>query len=544
MNARLLLILLLLTIGFRIVQLSADPPADFDWSGGYFADEGYWSHNARNQVLFGSSVQDDWDARVVTPVFAAFQSLVFKIAGPGLNQVRIIGVLSALLFATATFFLAKKQWDSGTAFGIGAVVSLNFPMLVLSRQGIPDPFAAALAWGALCLLLMNSIPAAFLAGILLIVALITKYFMIYTLAPLILLIFFWNKIQKSGMLAFATGVAIAVGIWIFWNLIPNGETISSYNRFYSSQQSQQNWALTPVLQNIILQPFYLYAVKTPAILFFGNIMLWFVAIRFRETKPIERTVWIWLIAGILFFALWRYRPLRYYTSLFPALAVLACMAVVYRDSLAQSFREGRFRFLLWIGIAIPILQIGFVLVDRWFQLNQVPPQLGISSFDAVLFIVLSVAGVFCLLRNNVKWLPILLFAGMLLSDGRNYLQWMIKPEHKAREISYDLQNRIPNAVLSGQWAPELVLENRLRAVPVWKDFVNSDQPFEKHKITHLLMWRYPLGDELAKFSEWYPEEMKQFRFVKKYRIKDSDLFLFEKTDVGTGLTHARVNLEQ
>jgi 4-amino-4-deoxy-L-arabinose transferase-like glycosyltransferase len=528
MNARLLLILLLLTVGFRIVQLTADPPADFDWSGGYFADEGYWSHNARNQVMYGSPVQDEWDARVVTPVFAWFQALVFKIAGPGLNQVRVIGILSALLFASATFFLAKKQWDSGTAFWIAAVVSLNFPMLVLARQGIPDPFAAALAWGALCLLLMNATPAAFLAGILLIGSLITKYFMIYTLAPFLLLIFFWNKVPKSQMLAFVIGLVIASGIWIFWNVMPNSETITSYNRFYSSQQSQQNWALTSVIQNIILQPFFLYAVKTPAILFFGNIMLWFVAIRFRQTKPIERTVWIWLIAGILFFALWRYRPLRYYTSLFPALAVLACMAVVYQDSLAQTFREHRFRLLLWIGIVIPVLQIGFVLVDRWFGLNYVPPQLGIRTFDAVLFIVLSIAGVICLLRNNVKWIPILLFAGMLFSDGRNYLQWMIKPDYNAQEISDDLQNRLPGAVLSGQWAPQLVLGNRLRAVPVWKDFVNSDQPFERFKITHLLMWRYPLGDELTKFSEWYPDEMKQFRLMKKYRIKDSDLFLLEK----------------
>lgn len=528
MNARLLLILFLLTLGFRIVQLAADPPSDFDWSGGYFADEGYWSHNARNQTLFGSALRDDWDARVVTPVFAGFQNFVFRIAGPGLVQVRIVGLLSALVLAFATFFIAKKHQDSGTAFGIAAVVSLNFPMLVLARQGIPDPFAAALAWAALGLLLMNSLPAVFAAGILLVAALITKYFMIYTLVPIAAIILIWNRISRSQLIAFAAGILITLGIWYFWNVVPNGELLSGFNKFYSSQQSQQTWGLVPVMKNVLMQPFYLYAVKTPAILFFGNLMLWYIVIRFRETKPTERAVWLWVVAGILFFALWRYRPLRYYTSLFPPLAVLACLAVINRDSLSQTLREGKFRWIIWLGVAIPFVQIGFVLLDRFFGWNEIPDQLGIRTFDAVLFILLSIAGLVCLAQNRAKWIPLLLFSGMVLSDGRNYLQWMMKPEYNALNISNDLQQLIPNAVISGQWAPELVLENQLRAVPVWKDFVNSENPFEEFGITHLLMWRYELGDELVKFSEWYPDEMKKFHPLRTYRIKDSDLLLLEK----------------
>jgi hypothetical protein len=400
-------------------------------------------------------------------------------------------------------------------------------MLVLARQGIPDPFAAALAWLALCLLLVNSAAAAFVAGLLLAAALITKYFMIYTLLPIAFLLF-WKRIRSTYLAAFVGGIILAAGIWIFWNVIPNGETLSNYNRFYSSQQSQQIWSIGPVVKNVILQPFYLYAVKSPAILLFGNLMLWYTAIRFRESKQIERTVWLWVLTGILFFALWRYRPLRYYTSLFPALAVLAALAIMNKDAIAQALRESRFRLVLWIGIALPVLQISFVLVDRWLIWNQVPPQLGIHTFDALLFLLLSFVAMFCFMKNKTKWIPLILFFGMIFSDGRNYLHWMIKPEYNAVEISKDLQQRIPDAVISGQWAPELVLENDLRAVPVWKDFVNSDRPFQRFGITHLLLWRYPLGDELEKFSEWYPDELKQFRPLHLYRIKNSDLLLLEK----------------
>jgi len=528
-NSQFLLILLLLTIGLRIIHLTADPPADFDWSGGYFADEGYWSHNARNQVLFGSAVQDDWDARVVTPIFARLQALIFILTGVGFLPVRIIGLISAAIIAAATFYLLRKYWDGGTAFYFAVVVSLNFPLLVLARQGIPDSFAAALAWCALCLLFIDFAPAAFCAGILLASAFITKYFMIYVLIPTAVILL-WKPISYKKLGAFAAGAAVTIAVWLFLNYFPNQETISAYNRFYSSQQSQQIWGFEPIIKNVLTQPFFLYAVKTPAILFFGNLMIWYVAIRFREMGKMERGVWLWMVIGILFFAVWRYRPLRYYTSLIPPLAVLACYSILYREAVSQSFRYGRFRFLLWLGMAIPVGQIAFVLVDRLQGWHIVPDQLGIHTADAVIFILISITGTIFLLRNKTIWLPALLIAGMLLSDGRNYLQWMITPDNSASEISQDLQNRIPNGVLAGQWAPELVLENRLRAVPVWKDFVNSDHPFQRFGITHLLLWRYPLGDEFVKFSQWYPDDMKKFSPVKQYRIKNSELILYQRSD--------------
>jgi 4-amino-4-deoxy-L-arabinose transferase-like glycosyltransferase len=528
-NSQFLLILLLLTIGLRIIHLTADPPADFDWSGGYFADEGYWSHNARNTVLFGSAVQDDWDARIVTPIFARLQAFIFILTGVGLLPVRIIGLLSAAIIAAATFYLLRKYWDTGTAFYFAVVVSLNFPLLVLARQGIPDSFAAALAWAALGLLFIDFAPAAFCAGILLASAFITKYFMIYVLIP-VALILLWKPISYKKLIAFSMGASLAIAAWLFLNYIPHKEAIESFNRFYSSQQSQQIWGFVPIIKNILTQPFFLYAVKTPAILFLGNLMIWYVAIRFREMGKMERGVWLWIVTGILFFAVWRYRPLRYYTSLIPPLAVLACYSILYREAVAQSFRYGRFRFLLWLGVAIPTGQIAFVLVDRLQGWHIVPDQLGIRTADAVIFILISITGTILLLRNKTIWIPALLIAGMLLSDGRNYLQWMIMPDHSALEISHDLQKRIPNAVLAGQWAPELVLENRLRAVPVWKDFVNSNHPFQRFGITHLLLWRYPLGDEFVKFSQWYPDDMKKFLPVKQYRIKNSELILYQRLD--------------
>jgi 4-amino-4-deoxy-L-arabinose transferase-like glycosyltransferase len=526
-SAFLMLCLVLLTLGFRVVHLAADPPADFDWSGGYFADEGYWSHNARNQVLFGNPLQDDWDARVVSPVFPVIQTWIFRLLGVGLVQSRIIGLVSALALSMATFLLLRRQYEETVAFLCAVLVSLNYPLVILARQGIPDPFAAALAWLALMLVCRESRLSSFSAGIVMIGAAVTKFFLIYAFAPI--LVAMWlgadTKRRNQLILFFAAGTAAAAAVWFLANYLPNREILLGYNRYYSNQQ---NWAPAAMLKSVLLQPAYLYFVKTPAMLVFGNLLFWYFLSHPARMRGLEKALWSWLLCGVLFFAVWKYRPLRYYTSLFPAVAILAGLSLFRIQSLADGFAQKKSRAWMLLGIAIPFAQIAFVLADRLFGWNFVPSQLGIRTLDALTLLVLSAGVVFVLSRaqQKAKWMTVLFFAGFLFSDLRNELRWMLYPQFAAREIAADLEQQSPKAIVSGQWAPEMVLDNRLRAVPVWKGFVNSEKPFERFQITHLLLWRYPLGDELQKFQEWYPEDMKEFRLLKTYRIKDSDLDLY------------------
>ena len=503
-----------------MVQLEADPPSDFSWSGGYFADEGFWSHNARNAVLFGNPVQDEWDARIVSPVFARIQQILFGFFGAGFTQVRLIGVISSLLIAAASFLLFRSQFDPQSSFFFSILVSLNYPMMVLGRQGILDPFAAAICLLALVLALRGSILSSFVAGVLLVVCCVTKYLMIYAAVPFLFIV--WNS-QKH--VPFLTGLGITVLFWFFLNYLPHKELLSAYSAYYASQQS---WEIGAVLKNIVLQPFYLYFVKTPAILCLGNLALWFWLVRFKTSGKLEKICFLWLLSGILFFALWKYRPFRYYTSLIPPLAAMAGFMLIQFKDVTDTIRSTKFRVLIYAGILLPALQLGFVLLDRIAEWNVVPQQLGIHTMDTVLLIVLSGILVWTLgdsggRRKYLAWAFVAVF---LLSDLRNYLSWMLKPEYTAVQISRDLENRAPHGVLTGQWAPELCLGNNLRAIPVWQGFVNSRNPFQRFGITHILQWKYPLGGE--KFEKWYPEDFQNFRFVTKYRIKDSDLILYER----------------
>jgi len=517
----LILLLILLTAGFRLINLEADPPSNFSWSGGYFADEGFWAHNARNAALFGKPVLDEWDARVVSPLFSRLQVLIFHIFGAGLLQVRIIGILSSILLTVCSFLLIRKQFNAQISFLGAVLVSLSYPMLVLGRQGILDPFAAALAWSALALIIGGSPFGLFFAGALAAAACVTKYLMIYVFLPFIVLLID----RRRSFFVFSAGVAAVAAIWFLGNYLPNRELLMSYSRYYSSQQS---WEIGSVLKNIALQPFYLYFVKTPAILMLGNLMLWHLVFQYRKIGSVEKACWLWLLTGILFFSLWRYRPLRYYTSLLPPLCVLAGMALYKTNELAASLRGGWSRLVLVFGILAPASQIAFVLFDRLLDWNIVPEQLGIQTADAVIFLLLSAAVPLILIgsRQKARWIILAFAVAFLGSDMRNYLSWMQKPEFAAMEISQDIQKRVGNGVVTGQWAPELCLENKVRAVPVWHGFVNSEQPFQHYGITHILLWEYTLGGE--KFAEWYPQDFQKFRPVAKYKIKNSDLILYKK----------------
>jgi 4-amino-4-deoxy-L-arabinose transferase-like glycosyltransferase len=513
---------MLLTVGFRIVRLTADPPSDFSWSGGYFADEGFWSHNARNAVLYGQAVRDEWNAAIVSPIFASIQFWIFHLFGPGFAQVRLIGIFSAISIALASFVLFNRQYRQEQAFFFALSIVLNFPMLVLARQGILDPFAAALSWLAFVLLMSDSWPAVFFAGVLAVGSCLTKYLMVYTFVPLLLALIFSK--QRKLWLAFAIGSLITAALWFTFIYIPNQELLQAYSRYYSSQQS---WEFAAVIRNIALQPFYLYFIKTPAVLFYGNLAMWYFLSRPREGDTVERITWIWLLSGIVFFALWRYRPFRYYTSLALPLGALSMIAILRIDQIAAAFRRAP---VLWLGMSLPVLQFVILLFDRIAHRGWVPIQLGIHLSDILVFLTLNLAVIIVLLasKQRLKWSVVLFFFAFLASDIRNYLIWMIEPKYTASEISSDLQNRVGNGVLTGQWAPELCLQNHVRVVPVWHGFVNSENPFAKYGITHVLVWKYPLGGE--KFEQWYPKEFQQFQPVTMYKIKDSDLILYEKRE--------------
>jgi hypothetical protein len=425
-----------------------------------------------------------------------------------------------------SFLILRKQFDEGISFLGAALVSVNYPLIVLARQGILDPFAASVGWIAFLLLITGTGFSSFIAGILFVGACVTKYLMIYTIVPLAVMLILVLRQPKKSIVLFFFGIVFTAVVWMISNYIPHRDLLLGYSQYYSSQQS---WQFSEIVKNVITQPFYLYLVKTPAILFFGNLMLWFLLLPGNRAGKVERACWVWLLSGVLFFALWQYRPFRYYTSLIPPLAALACISLLRIQDITTAMQSGKSRLWILLGMFIPFIQISLLLLDRWLDLGFFPEQLGIHSVDALLYLLLTflAAFIYMAVRQKAKWLWLAFLVVFLAGDMRNYISWMVKPQYAAVEISKDLQQRVGKGAITGQWAPELCLENKVRAVPVWYGFVNSVDPFKKYSITHLLLWRYPLGDETQLFERWYPQDFPKFQVVKSYFIKNSEVILYE-----------------
>jgi hypothetical protein len=100
----------------------------------------------------------------------------------------------------------------------------------------------------------------------------------------------------------------------------------------------------------------------------------------------------------------------------------------------------------------------------------------------------------------------------LIHEGVGMLSWILQPEYTIKQSSEDLARRIPsNAVVTGQFAIQLTFDTELRAVPVWGGYYNSDRPFERYGISHLVLWDYNDKMEIRNFEEHFPEAMARAR---------------------------------
>ena len=91
----LLLVLVVSTIIItRVLNLSADPPMslveDVYTRGEALSDEGYWTHNARNNVLFGGWSVDSFNPMYISPITTLFFYIFYSVFGVGFIQSRIV----------------------------------------------------------------------------------------------------------------------------------------------------------------------------------------------------------------------------------------------------------------------------------------------------------------------------------------------------------------------------------------------------------------------------------------------------------------------
>ena len=89
----------------RLLVLGSDSQLDMI---GFSPDIGFYAHSARNKILFGKWLIDDFNVIFAVPLHTYFTYLSFKIFGVGLWQINLVSAVSGCLTLIFAYRIAKE----------------------------------------------------------------------------------------------------------------------------------------------------------------------------------------------------------------------------------------------------------------------------------------------------------------------------------------------------------------------------------------------------------------------------------------------------
>jgi len=528
-------LLLFVAVLLRVPYPKADPPMNLSWSGGYYADEGFWTHDARNQIVFGDFCDDEWHDRFVSPIVYLVVKVVFSLFGSGIGQARIWAHLFSYLGILLLFLSVYRKSDA-----IYSWVLLSVCSLFIAYQRIAILETAAVLGCALLVfsfgktIQSNAAGWSVVTGMAVCLTYVSKGTQVF-LFPVIFLadLWIWKLSRRTWKVIFfqILGICLIAVPFLLVIYLPNESLLNQYHHYYASQHGS---TLKSYLTNILTTPFLIYFNRIPFIfcLCWCALAEIFVPYYQKKSDSMEKFYAIWIATGLIFFLPLGYRPLRYFIPLLVPIILLAANRLTSFEKYADPTRSiSTYKiYLIKAWLCIPVIANLMPLVDYYCMDSQI---LGIASLPGfslsgawiVVLFGLSCAILYPVRINNLSRYFLLLIA---VFHGAITLNHYSNRTYDVLKTSKDLALILPaHAVVAGQWAPELMLETDCRAIPLWKDFVNDDDPFKKYGITHLLSWQYPLGDELALQKEWFPIRMDEAELIKTYRIKNTPVLLWK-----------------
>jgi len=133
-----------LAVALRLVALDSDAYSRLSWSSALLTDEGFYIHNARNVVLFGTAQTDQFNNILIMPTLHAVQVVIFKLFGVGAIQARMISVGACLLTLPVFYAALHRVFGMKVALVATLFLALDHTNLLYSRLALMDTPAAAL----------------------------------------------------------------------------------------------------------------------------------------------------------------------------------------------------------------------------------------------------------------------------------------------------------------------------------------------------------------------------------------------------------------
>jgi 4-amino-4-deoxy-L-arabinose transferase-like glycosyltransferase len=232
----LLLAILTTATILRTLWLRADPPqVSVAGVGVVWHDEGAWTHNARNRVLWGVWRTDEWNPVYVAPVFTALEYVAFRELGVGLWQARLVPAISGLV---AIVFLAAglaAAANRRVALIGSALLATNYAFVMWNRAALMESTMTAfivVGWAAYALAERRAVWG-LVAGIAVVLAWFTKASSAFFAAAIVLdalvTLVLAERSSRRGAVMTLAGLAIAAAVVTALFVWPHWTEYSFYN---------------------------------------------------------------------------------------------------------------------------------------------------------------------------------------------------------------------------------------------------------------------------------------------------------------------------
>jgi 4-amino-4-deoxy-L-arabinose transferase-like glycosyltransferase len=533
-----LVLILIVAAVLRSQHIKADPPTilpQVSGSAGIYFDEGIYCHNARNKILFGHWITDEWNPMVYNAPLTLIYYLGFRLFGISIVTVKAVNILFGLLGIIFFYAGLRRYLESGPTLALTVLFAFDFYWLMYNRIGLLENFST------LCFLLGFYLfvrseerrwPAFFL-GVTAAVAALSKYLFVYFLISTLLAVAYrsWRRSDARYFLSFLAGGLTAGLPWFFGIYLPFRSTFSKIGSGWgmlslprSIGQAYSNLLHNPLPRYLQLMPlagFLLVLFGAWALLKIGRSRTTGRPSGSGYAADIDIFVFFWIAGAILSMGLLNYRPLRYYLPLLPALYLAVSLLIRDRDWIRSEKR------LFW---PLAILPAG--LFFPFFQFLAAGPS-GFLVFPLILrlFVFLSLAGIIMFFATaNTAWKTTFAVTVFAVSLGCSlflyYSQFYRKPTYRLEVASRFIETLPAGSIIMGQEAPRLTLGTSFKAILSYENWFNDRDPFTRYAPNYILVLDRFGDAEMGWIRRKFPDVATSLRRVRAFRIWDTTVSLY------------------
>jgi 4-amino-4-deoxy-L-arabinose transferase-like glycosyltransferase len=526
-----LILILILAAGIRVQHIRADPPEilpSISGSAGIYFDEGIYCHNARNKVLFGRWITDEWNPVVYNAPLTLIYFLGFKLFGISIVTVKLINVLFGMAAILLFYWGVRAYTRPGPAVGLTALFALDFYGVMFNRIGLLENFSV------LCCLLSFVLFARagekrstfWFLGMTAGLTVLSKYLFAWFFISTLLAVAFRAVRRKEArsLAAFMSGALAVAALWFVSIYIPFRSTFSKIGSGWGMLSLPRSPG--QALSNLVHHPLHRYLQLMPVpgfllVLFLGLALWKMLRPKSADANPIDAFVFLWIAGAALSMGLLNYRPLRYYLPLFPAIYLGISLLFRERDRIRSG---GRWFWFLTVVSAFFFLPFFRMLFTGKSAFSVFPPGsllVALAAFSAAaLFFVLKG-------RRARAWTAASVMAATLAGSGFLYLKcFYLAPTFNLEHASKYILSLPADTILAGQEAPRLTLGTPFRSLLAYENWFNDTDLFVRYRPTHLIVLDRFGGAELGWIRKKYPDVAGHLELVRTFNIWDTTMTLY------------------